>query len=74
MVPGRKFCTSTSLPMTNLRNTSRPASLFMSIDSERLPRFEEMNSAENSLVLPIGARLRRVMSPSIGSILSTSAP
>ncbi len=46
----------------------------MSIDSERLPRFEEMNSAENSPALSMVARLRRVMSPPIGSILSTSAP
>src|SRR4029077_7732705 len=53
---------------------SRPISLLMSIDSERLPRFEEMNSAENSPALSMVARLRRVISPPIGSILSTSAP
>jgi hypothetical protein len=37
----------------------------MSIDSDRLPRFEEMNSAENSPALSMVARLRRVMSPPI---------
>src|SRR5438046_6302433 len=74
MVPGRKFCTNTSACATSLARTSRPTSLLMSIDSERLPRFEEMNSAENSPALSIVARLRRVMSPPIGSILSTSAP
>src|SRR5713226_5913139 len=74
MVPGRKFCTSTSAGATSLARTSRPISLLISIDSERLPRFEEMNSAENSPALSMVARLRRVMSPPIGSILSTSAP
>src|ERR1700686_5445697 len=74
MVPGRKFCTSTSACATSLARTSRPISLLMSIDSERLPRFEEMNSAENSPALSMVSRLRRVMSPPIGSILSTSAP
>src|SRR5882724_4879787 len=74
MVPGRKFCTSTSAWATSLARTSRPISLLMSIDSERLPRFEEMNRAENSPALSMVARLRRVMSPPIGSILSTSAP
>ena len=64
------------------RRPARPAwpelrgrpSLLMSIESERLPRFDEMNSAENSPALSMVARLRRVMSPPIGSILSTSAP
>ena len=74
MVPGRKFCTSTSACATSLASTSRPAVLLTSIDSERLPRLEEMNSAENSPPLSMVARLRRVMSPPIGSILSTSAP
>src|SRR5712672_1332181 len=74
MAPGRKFCTSTSACATSLARTSRPTSLLMSIDSERLPRFEEMNRAENSPALSMVARLRRVMSPPIGSILSTSAP
>src|SRR5882724_11761302 len=74
VVPGRKFCTRTSLCATSLAITSRPASLLTSIDSERLPRLEEMNSAENSPALSMTARLRRVMSPPIGSILSTSAP
>src|ERR1700722_2795450 len=74
MVPGRKFCTSTSVCATSLASTSRPSSLLMSIDSERLPRFEEMNRAENSPDLSMVARLRRVMSPPIGSILRTSAP
>src|SRR5438876_9797746 len=74
MVPGRKFCTSTSACATSLARTSRPISLLISIDSERLPRFEEMNSAENSPALSMVARLRRVISPPIGSILSTSAP
>src|SRR5207253_2624247 len=74
MVPGRKFCTSTSACATSLARTSRPISLLISIDSERLPRLEEMNSAENSPPLSMVARLRRVISPPIGSILSTSAP
>src|SRR5712671_5132038 len=74
MVPGRKFCTSTSACATSLARTSRPAALFTSIASERLPRLEEMNSAENSPALSMVARLRRVISPPIGSILSTSAP
>src|SRR5712671_7848313 len=74
MVPGRKFCASTSACATSLARTSRPTALLMSIDNERLPRFEEMNSAENSPPLSIVARLRRVISPPIGSILSTSAP
>src|ERR1700686_3688920 len=74
MVPGRKFCTSTSACATSFARTSRPISLLISIDSERLPRFEEMNSAENSPALSMVARLRRVISPPIGSILSTSAP
>src|SRR3978361_2004226 len=46
----------------------------MSIESERLPRFDEMNSAENSPALSTGTPLRRTLSPPIGSILSTSAP
>ena len=46
----------------------------MSIASDRLPRFDEMKRAENSFVVPICARLRRVMSPPIGSTFSTSAP
>src|SRR5580704_16985314 len=74
MAPGRKFCTSTSASATSLARTSRPTGLLTSIESERLPRFEEMNSAENSPPLSIDARLRRVMSPPIGSILRTSAP
>jgi hypothetical protein len=37
--------------------------LLMSTASDRLPRLEEMNSAENSPPLSMGARLRRVMSP-----------
>jgi hypothetical protein len=49
-------------------------SLLMSIDRERLPRLEEMKSAENSPALSMGARLRRVMSLPRGSILMTSAP
>jgi hypothetical protein len=39
-----------------------------------MPRFDEMKSAENSPALSMVARLRRVMSPPIGSVLSTSAP
>src|SRR5262245_12432308 len=74
MVPGRKFCTSTSACATSLPSTSRPASLLTSMASERLPRLEEMNSAENSPALSMVARLRRVMSPPVGSILRTSAP
>src|SRR5438105_1086041 len=61
MVPGRKFCTSTSACATSLARTSRPISLLISIDSERLPRFEEMHSAENSPALSMVARLRREM-------------
>src|SRR6185312_14839480 len=74
MVPGRKFCTSTSAFATSFAITSRPASLLTSMASERLPRLEEMNSAENSPALSMVARLRRVMSPPVGSILRTSAP
>ena len=74
MVPGRKFCTRTSACATSLASTSRPAALLTSIDSERLPRFEEIKSAENSPSLSIVARLRRVISPPIGSIFRTSAP
>jgi hypothetical protein len=47
---------------------------FRSSASERLPRFEEMNKAENSPDALIDCRLRRVMSPPSGSILITSAP
>jgi len=74
MAPGRKFCTSTSVRATSRPNTSRPTALFMSIESERLPRLDEMNSAENSPALSKEAPLRRTLSPPIGSILSTSAP
>src|SRR5258707_14785358 len=74
MVARRKFCPTTSACATSLARTSRPTSFLMWIDSERLPRFEEMNSGENSPALSIVARLRRVMSPPTGSILSTSAP
>jgi len=54
------------------RNVLPP--LFMSIESERLPRFDEMNNAENSPALSTVPPLRRTVSPAIGSILSTSAP
>src|ERR1700733_7084010 len=74
MAPGRKFCTSTSACATSFVRTSRPASLLMSIDSDRLPRFEEMNSAENSPPLSIVARLRRGISPPLGSILRMPPP
>ena len=57
MVPGRKFCTSTSACATSSARTSRPAVLLTSIESERLPRLEEMNSAENSPPLSIAAAL-----------------
>jgi len=66
MVPGRKFCTSTSACATSFARTSRPAALLTSIERERLPRLEEMNSAENSPPLSMVARLRRVISPPIG--------
>jgi hypothetical protein len=42
---------------------------FRSSASERLPRFVETNSAENSPDALIDCRLRRVMSPPSGSIL-----
>ena len=58
MVPGRKFCTRTSACATSLARTSRPNVLLTSTDSERLPRFEEMNSAENSPDLSMVARLQ----------------
>src|SRR6185295_4317743 len=74
IVPGRKFWTSTSACPTSFLRTSTPALLLMSTASDRLPRLDEMNSAENSPPLSMGARLRRVMSPEIGSILMTSAP
>src|SRR6266446_4854800 len=45
-----------------------------SSDSERLPRFVETNSAENSPDALTDCRLWRVMSPPSGSILITSAP
>src|SRR6185436_6154190 len=74
IVPGRKFWTSTSACPTSFLRTSMPALLLMSMASDRLPRLDEINSAENSPPLSMGARLRRVMSPEIGSILMTSAP
>src|SRR5258705_11520446 len=73
MVPGRKFCTRTSACPTSLARTSRPASLLTSIDSERLPRFEEINSAENSPSLSIVARLRREQSIPVEPILKNNA-
>ena len=74
MVPGRKFCTSTSELAISLRMIFPASGRFKSSASERLPRFEETNSAENSPDALIDCRLRRVMSPLSGSILMTSAP
>jgi hypothetical protein len=55
-----------------LASTSRPASLFTSIDSDRLPRFDEMKRAENSPALSIAARLlihRRLGEPWLVAIV-----
>src|SRR5277367_3168166 len=74
MVPGRKFCTSTSERVISLRMIFAASGRFRSSDSDRLPRFVETNRAENSPEVLIDCRLRRVISPPSGSILITSAP
>jgi hypothetical protein len=46
--PGRKFCTSTSARVAGSRVIFAASGRLRSSDSERLPRFVETNSAENS--------------------------
>src|SRR5271165_3992416 len=70
IVPGRKFCTSTSAPAIKRRAAASAAGCFRSSASERLPRLEDTNIAVNS---PSPA-VRRAMSPPNGSTLMTSAP
>lgn len=71
MAPGRKFSTSTSQRAASDRARARPASCFRSMTMERLPRLAAMYMAD---MRPLAGPIMRVVSPSGGSTLMTSAP
>src|SRR5205807_3557115 len=75
MVPGRKFCTTTSLRRARSRNTSRPSSACRSRQRLRLLRLTWAWKNDSGGFVPgrNGGR-RRTTSPPGSSILTTSAP